>query len=83
MAEHEHEIKGRQKAKESVVEYYKENPEARLWQRANYIENQITKLNKEKKALREKGAPDEQIKRKEDQKIALMKAFNEQVKKLQ
>ena len=83
MAEHEHEVRARQKARESITGYYKENPEARLWQRANYIENQITKLNKEKKMLRERGAPDDQIKRKEDQKTALMKAFNDQVSKAQ
>jgi hypothetical protein len=81
MAKHEHEIKGLRKDKVSPAEYIKANPEARLWQRANNIENQIVKLNKEKKALIEKDAPREAVKRKEDEILNKMKQFNDQVRK--
>lgn len=83
MAEHENEIKGRQKRKEPAYEYMRENPESRLWQRANTLENEISKLNKMKKELYAKDAAPERIKRLDDQKLRMMKQFNEQVKKLQ
>jgi DNA-binding transcriptional MerR regulator len=83
MAKHEHEIKGLRKDKTSPTEYIKENPEAKLWQRANNVENQITRLNKEKKVLIEKGASREAIKHKEDEIIKKMKSFNDQVSKVQ
>ncbi len=66
-----------------VNEYYKENPEARLWQRANYVENQILRLKKEKKALGERNAPDAQIKRKDEQIQQAMEIFNKEVTKRQ
>ena len=83
MAEHENEIKGRRSRHESAAEYIRENPESRLWQRANTLENELTKLNKTRKELYAKDAPPERIKNIEDQKIRRMKQFNEQVKKLQ
>jgi len=49
-----------------VEAYYKESPEARLWRRANYVENEIARLKKEKKALKERDAPEAQIKRKDE-----------------
>lgn len=81
MSKHENIIKD-MKGK-GVSEYYKENPEARLWQRANYVENQIARLKKEKKALMERNAPDLQIKRKDEQIKQLMEAFNKEVTKRQ
>lgn len=81
MAKHEHEIKGLRKDKVSPAEYIKANPEARLWQRANNVENQVSKLNKEKRALIEKDAPREVIKRKEDEILKKMQQFNDQVKR--
>jgi len=81
MAKHEHEIKGLRKDKVSPAEYVKANPEARLWQRANNVENQIVKLNKEKRALIEKDAPREAIKRKEDEILKKMTDFNNQVRR--
>jgi len=82
MAEHEIVIKAHRTRHESSVEYMRENPEARFWQRANTIENEITKLNKTKKELYAKEAPEDRIKRIEDQKIRMMKQFNEQIKQL-
>jgi hypothetical protein len=66
-----------------VEEYYKENPEARLWNRANYVENAIARIKKEKTALMERKAPDAQIKRKDEQIKQLMESFNKEVTKRQ
>ena len=81
MSKHENTIKS-MKGK-GVTEYYKENPEARLWQRANYVENEVAKIKKERKALKERNAPDEQIKRKDEQIKKVMEAFNKEVTKRQ
>jgi len=79
MADHENEIKGRIKNKEPVGEYLRDNPQARFWQSANTVENQINQLNKQKKEFIEKGLPKERIKRIENQKAAIMKRFNDQI----
>ena len=81
MAKHEHEIKGLRKDRISPTEYIKANPEARLWQRANNVENQIVKLNKEKRAMIERDAPREALKRKEDEILKKMTEFNDQVRR--
>jgi GNAT superfamily N-acetyltransferase len=81
MAKHEHEIKGLRKDRVSPTEYVKANPEARLWQRANNVENQIVKLNKEKRAMIERDAPREAVKRKEDEILKKMTEFNDQVRR--
>jgi len=81
MSRHENIIKD-MKGK-GVGDYYKEHPEARLWQRANYVENQIAKIKKERKALKERDAPDAQIKRKDEQIKLVMEAFNKEVTKRQ
>ena len=83
MSEHENEIKGRQKSKGDVAGYINENPEAKLWQRANNVENQISQLNKRKKDFQARGLPKEKITAIDDQKQQIMKRFNEQVKALQ
>lgn len=83
MAKHENEIKGLRKDRTSPAEYIKANPEARFWQRANNVENQIVKLNKEKKALIERDAPREAVKRKEDEILNKMKQFNDQIRRAQ
>jgi len=81
MADYENEVKGRIKNKEPVAEYLRENPQARLWQTANNVENQINALNKQKKEFIEKGLPKERIKRIENQKAVIMKRFNDQLAK--
>ena len=81
MSKHESIIK-EMKGK-GVTEYYKENPEAKLWQRANYVENQIAKIKKERKALKERDAPDAQLKRKDEQIKLIMEVFNKEVTKRQ
>jgi len=81
MSKHENIIK-EMKGK-GVTEYYKENPEARLYHRANYVSNEVARLKKEKKALMEKNAPDAQIKRKDERIKEVMAAFNKEVTKRQ
>ena len=81
MSKHENIVKD-MKGK-GVEEYYKENPEARLWNRANYVENAIVRIKKEKAALMERKAPDAQIKRKDEQIKQLMESFNKEVTKRQ
>ena len=80
MAEHENEIKGRKGS--AISAYIKENPEARLSKSANNLENQISKLNKTKREFIERNAPEATLRRLEDQKLRMMKQFNEQVRKL-
>ena len=79
MADHENEVKGRIKNKEPVAPYLKDHPEARLWQTANTVENQINQLNKQKKEFIERGLPKDRIKRIENQKATIMKRFNDQL----
>jgi hypothetical protein len=81
MSKHESRLKD-MKGQERT-EYLKDNPEAQLWHRANYVENEISRLKKEKKALTAKDAPEAQIKRKDDRIQELMEAFNQQVTKRQ
>jgi hypothetical protein len=83
MADHEHEVKGRQKNKENVMEYYREHPEARFWQMANNVENQINALNKQKKEFQEKGLPKDRIQRIDNQKALIMKRFNDHIAKFE
>ena len=83
MANYENEIKGRQKDKISTVDFFQDHPEARLYQRANQLENEISKLNREKKALVEKGADKDRIKAIEDRKTRIMTQFNNQVENLE
>ena len=82
MAEHEATIKGMRQRKENVAEYLRDNPDARLWQQANNMENQISALNKQRKDWTERGFPEERIKTLDDRKQAIMTRFNEKVKAL-
>jgi site-specific DNA-cytosine methylase len=54
LAEHENEIKMRIKNKDDIREYRAEHPETRFMARANNLENQITAINWQKKALQER-----------------------------
>lgn len=81
MSEHEDEIKGRIKDRQSSSQYLRDNPEATLWRRANTLENELTKINKQRKELIARDAPKEQLKRLDDQKTRMMKQFNDDVKK--
>jgi hypothetical protein len=82
LANYENEIKGRQKNRENVGAFLREHPEARLYQRANQLENQISQINRDKKELQEKKAPQKQIDVLEKRKTMLMDKFNKDYKKL-
>ena len=82
LAEHEAVIKGMRQRHENVADYMRENPESRLWQQANNVENQISALNKQKKQWIERDIPEERIKSLDDRKQAIMTRFNERVKSL-
>jgi hypothetical protein len=82
MTDHENEIKGRMKNREDVEGYLNDNPEARLWKRANTIENKINELNKRKRMFIDRGFPKERIQAVDAQKTLLMQRFNDQVSKL-
>lgn len=83
MAVHENEIKALIKNRESAAEYKADHPDWRFYNRANYLENQITAINAQKKALRERDAPEERIKKLDERKTAMMKKFNDQIKEAQ
>lgn len=83
MANYEQEIKGRLKNKESLVDFYKEHPEAKLWKRANTLENKVNEINKRKREFMAKDYPTERLKALEDTKARLMDQFNNQVKQYQ
>jgi hypothetical protein len=82
MTDHENEIKGRMKNREDVEGYLNDNPDARLWKRANTIENKINELNKRKRMFIERGFPKERIQAVDAQKTLLMQRFNDQVSNL-
>jgi len=83
MAGHENEIKGLIKDRQSPAEYIKENPEAKLWTEANGLENAVNALNKQRRMMTEKGAPQAQIDRINNQKVQMMKRFNDKVANLE
>ena len=82
MSEYEHEIKKLIQNKESVEEYKKANPESKLWQQANNVENIISKLNKEKKIYLEK-KDTKNAQRIEDMRVKAMRDFNDKVRAAQ
>ena len=67
----------------TVAEYIIKNPESRLWQQANNVENQISQLNKKKKNLQERGADKDKILMIDNQKQMAMKRFNDRIKALE
>jgi hypothetical protein len=83
LAKHEHEIKQLIKNKEPTAEYKADNPEWRYYNRANYLENQISQINHQIKVAQERDRPEETIQKMKDRKTAMMKKFNEQVKAVQ
>ena len=78
--EHENEIKGRRKGREPVEEYYKENPEARLFGYANNIERQINNLRRRREDMIKRGAPKSEVQAIEKRITETMTKFNERIK---
>jgi hypothetical protein len=82
ITDHENTIKGLKKDKLPTKEYKAKHPEARLWPKANGVENEINALNKQKRDAIAKNKPKEVIKRIEDKKLRAMQKFNNEVKRL-
>ena len=70
------------KNREDIEGYLEDYPEARLWKRANTIENKVNELNKRKRMFIERGFPKERVQAIDAQKTLLMQRFNDQVSKL-
>ena len=85
MADHEGTIKRIKERKGDIGEYRQENKEAtaRLINRANYVENEVAKYNREIRAMYKKEAPDKDIKAKKERRDAVMKKYNEEVRRAQ
>jgi hypothetical protein len=83
LAEYENEIKRMRKDKQNIAEFRKEHPETKLISRANALENQISEINKRRKAMIERGAPKPAIDKQNETKTRLMTQFNEEMSKLQ
>jgi hypothetical protein len=85
MAEHEGTLKRIKERKGSESDYRKENKEAtaRLINRANYVETEVAKYNREIRAMYKKEAPEKDIKAKKERRDAVMKAYNEEVRRAQ
>jgi hypothetical protein len=82
MTDHENTIKGLRKDKLPKDEYMAKHPEAKLWNRANGVENEINNLNKQKRIDIQKNKPKEVIQRIEAKKTLKMQQFNDAVKRL-
>jgi hypothetical protein len=77
---HENTVKGMRKRKENVQEYYRENPEARMFEEAGRVEREIQTLRKRRRELVEKKAPKENVRAIEERITARMKRFNDKVR---
>jgi hypothetical protein len=77
---HENTVKGMRKRKENVQEYYRENPEARMFEEAGRVEREVQAMRKRRRELVEKKAPKENVKVIEERITARRKRFNDKVK---
>lgn len=77
---HENTVKGMRKRKENVQEYFRENPEARMFEEAGRVEREVQALRKRRRELVEKKAPKESVKAIEERITARMKRFNDKIK---
>lgn len=82
MYEHELTLKNIRNNMEAKRKYLEENPDARLWRRAESFGSEIDNLNAMKKKLEMAKRPQEQIQRLENKKIILMNRFNDMVEKV-
>lgn len=80
---HENEIKGRRDKRENVMEYIRDNPEARLVQFANKVEKDVQKLRQRRRDLLERGADREAIQSIENLIANRMKTLNTRMAELE
>ena len=81
MSEYESMLKRMRENKVNPKELFDDHPEAKLWSAANTLENEVNALNKQKKLLQKRNAPKERIDMIDQQKVRLMKNYNERVTK--
>ena len=83
---HEEEIKGLKKSGQPVESYFKEHPEARLWNQAEAVLSAINQENAKRNKIMAKELPIEQRDKRlsviEARKTRIMENFNERVKRL-
>ena len=79
---HQREIEGRQKTRQNVQDYIRENPEARLYKMADRIQRNVSQLRKRRAELLERGASREQVQAIEAQITRQMQQLNEAVDRL-
>ena len=79
--EHENEIKGRQKDRVPIGDYFKENPEARLFAAGNAAEREVSALRRQKRDMIDRGASPESIKLIEQRITRRMQILNSQVER--
>lgn len=77
---HENTVKGMRSRKENVQQYFKENPEARLFEEAGRVEREVQALRKRRRELVEKDAPKESVRAIEERITARMKRFNDKIR---
>jgi hypothetical protein len=82
MYEHELTLKNLRGDPAAVKKYMQENPDARAFRRAEHVDAQINSLNAKKKKFQMRGAPDEALKRIDNQKIIIMNRFNDQLENI-
>jgi hypothetical protein len=82
MYEHELTLKNIRHNLEEKRKYLSDNPEARMWRRAESIDAQINNINAMKKKAEMMGRPKEQIQRLDNKKLIKMNQFNDMVEKL-
>jgi hypothetical protein len=80
---HERELKGLQSEGRSILEYLKDNPEARLFKIMGKTENLIRKLKIRRDKLKDMGASSGQIRRIDDYMTARMKRVNDVVERME
>lgn len=80
MNEHQQEIDGRLKQGEDIDAYLEKYPEAAMYKYADRVYNKINKLKQKRKALKESGGDDADLKAYDDAILEIMTTFNETIK---
>jgi hypothetical protein len=80
MNEHQQEIDGRLKQGEDIDSYLEKYPEAALYKYADRVYNKVNKLKQKRKALKEGGGDDADLKAYDDAILEIMTTFNETLK---
>ena len=83
MNQYGNEIKNLQSSNQDPSLFMRKNPAARLYMAANDVNNQVNKMNQEKKAMLQNKIPLSQVRQIEAAKVDIMKRFNDQVAQIQ